>query len=268
MKVTVDYMSDLHIDFHARQINNTIKWRKNTLDVLQQCVDQSKIQSHILVLAGDISHWNLQTKWVLEYFAELYDKVLMTYGNHDLYLVSKTQENKYKRDSFKRLFEIIDFAENHDKICLLSRNRPTKITTEWGSKISVFGDFMYYPLNSTTAQNFYENVSNDSSFVLLESFDKEYEKSKIAYENWLQNESQQAEYSLFVPHVPPIWTPSHSRYQPECYLAPVDELPPNTIFGHTHENFVKDIGGIQWATNTWGYDKIGTIKTLELIPNE
>lgn len=260
-------MSDLHIDFHAKQINNTIKWKKNTINVLQQCVDKSEIKSDTLVLAGDISHWNLQTKWVLEYFAEIYDMVLMTYGNHDLYLVSKTQENKYKRDSFNRLFEIIDFSLNSNKIHILTRNNTLNYPILSGSNISVFGDFMYYPLNSTTAQNFYKNVSNDSNFVLLERFEQEYEKSKLAYENWLQKESRQAEYSLFVPHVPPIWTPSHSHYQPECYLAPVDELPPNTIFGHTHENFVKDIGGIQWVTNTWGYDKIGKIKTLELIPN-
>lgn len=69
---------------------NQIKWEKRTREIVNRLISNGN--GEVLVIAGDFTEWNQQTLWVLDEAAKQYEKVYFTYGNHDLYLLSKSQK--------------------------------------------------------------------------------------------------------------------------------------------------------------------------------
>lgn len=103
----LDTISDLHIDFYIRADGVL-----NDDAIKTYCNNELFAPNHkhaeILIVAGDLSHYNFQTKAVLEYLQkEYYTKVFFVTGNHDLYLVNdqyKTSQQRVKelKGMFKR----------------------------------------------------------------------------------------------------------------------------------------------------------------------
>jgi len=110
----IGFVSDTHLDFY---INNKANKTKNYIrDVLKP------ESGDVVIIAGDISHYNHQTKELLENLTDYYNDVLFTIGNHDLYLVSKSQQSKYNLNSFKRESELEEWANNKRNIHFLNGN--------------------------------------------------------------------------------------------------------------------------------------------------
>lgn len=113
MSLTFDIISDLHLDFHLKQNANEKKYDafcKNKL------FDEGFEHGEILLIAGDLSHYNNQTKAFFEYLVKKYYKELFfVTGNHDMYLINKKQEKKYK-NSQARLTELKEMFKDNEKI--------------------------------------------------------------------------------------------------------------------------------------------------------
>ncbi|MGG4386513.1 metallophosphoesterase, partial [Priestia megaterium] len=100
----VDYASDLHFNHWMRWTENQIKLEKRIRELTNRLIENGN--GEVLVLAGDFSEYNSQALWILDEAAKSYERVYWTFGNHDLYLVSKSQKKEYG-DSMGRLDELI-----------------------------------------------------------------------------------------------------------------------------------------------------------------
>ena len=63
-KLKVDYVSDLHINHYVKFTNHQEKWESQTREWTRNLLKDST--GEVLVLAGDFSEWNNQSKWFIE----------------------------------------------------------------------------------------------------------------------------------------------------------------------------------------------------------
>ncbi len=98
----VDYLSDLHSDFwvNFNKGNSFLKMQSFVIETIPE------VPGEVLVLAGDLSHYNEQTIQMLTIYKDYYNEVIIVTGNHDMYLVSKNQQDKYSWSAEKRLNEL------------------------------------------------------------------------------------------------------------------------------------------------------------------
>ncbi|PXA12944.1 hypothetical protein DD899_13180, partial [Staphylococcus pseudintermedius] len=74
--MNISYISDLHIDHWVKHNNNQIKHEKQVKEFINNLIEKSNLKiKEALVIAGDISHYNKITMWVLEEFSKQFDKV-------------------------------------------------------------------------------------------------------------------------------------------------------------------------------------------------
>ncbi|MRI57995.1 MAG: hypothetical protein C6H99_00640 [Epsilonproteobacteria bacterium] len=94
------HISDIHLEFHIKNAH------PKKIDYLVHALLPSKdFFADVLIVAGDIAHYNHFSIPFLRRLKEHFTQILVTYGNHDLYLISDRQQKKYHQDSFRRLEE-------------------------------------------------------------------------------------------------------------------------------------------------------------------
>lgn len=113
-----DIISDLHLDFF---LNHTSSLNEKKL--VRYCKDvlfyEGHIHSEVLLVAGDIGHYNYQAKVLFEYLVKhYYKKIFFVVGNHDYYLISTNIEKKYG-NSRNRVQELKDMFKDNEDIHLL-----------------------------------------------------------------------------------------------------------------------------------------------------
>ena len=114
--MTIDILSDLHLDFHLKsEVPLTEKRVKHFCDVVFE-----NRKSDTLIIAGDIGHYNWQNYEVLKYLSENYYKhIVCVLGNHDYYLINESQAKKYNRNSFERVDDLRLLLNSIDNVhCL------------------------------------------------------------------------------------------------------------------------------------------------------
>jgi len=72
------------------------------------------LDGDILVIAGDLSHSNIQTKHLLLELKKYYKEIIVTFGNHDMYLLSNSVIYKYKSKSENRIKELKEICNEID----------------------------------------------------------------------------------------------------------------------------------------------------------
>lgn len=237
--LTIDYVSDIHIDFHATWTNNLKKLEKKTKKFIRDKLDGKEEKGSILVIAGDIGHYNLQTKWVLEEFAKDYKLVYFLLGNHDYYLVSQSQEVKYKKNSMERFNELKEWFSNTN-VHVMNQCK-TIILNGW--KIGFTN--AWYPLETREQQEFFEE-HNDSVCIHDMDIQMLYRTEK----EWLEANK----FDVLVTHVP-IEVTERSKERTACYYAPISYHAKHVIFGHTHERLKVKKGNVSLYSNAWGYEE-------------
>lgn len=237
----VDYISDLHLDFHIRMNSNQKKYEENTYKFLEQLLPKEK--GEVLVIAGDISHYNIQSYFALKFFSEQYDKVYFVTGNHDYYLVSGEQEKKYKKNSKKREFELFDMISSLYNVVYLNN-----YTIHEHNGVTFAGDTNWYPLQDIHEKSFFYNVSNDSKLIRGMLIEELSQQQHYQYD-------QLDKVEVLVTHVPSIQINSHIKYNSYyCYLNQLDPKAKHHVFGHCHEQNVYDKAGYNFYINALGYD--------------
>lgn len=237
----VDYISDLHLDFYIKHSGNYKKWEFKTHEFLKSLLPNKL--GNILVIAGDLSHYNIQSYWTVEYFSKIYEHVFVVYGNHDYYLISNGQRKKYKNDSVNRVAELSNMLTELDNVTVLE---DFEVREYNGYKIA--GSTSWYPLTEFKDYDFFKTYSNDSNLI---------SKLDIQHENFRELEKYNAmeDVDILVTHIPPIMIDSHHIYGgTSCYLNELKNIKAKYhVFGHCHEQAVYNKAGIKFSINALGY---------------
>lgn len=168
----IHYMSDLHFDFY---INYTDKESSNKrfLNNYLQLTGILKIpedERNILIIPGDISNTNREAKFLLKELKKLFKEIIIVTGNHDLYLHTSSQANKYKNNSWNRVKEMKDFCIEND-IHLLDGGVIELQGIKFGG-LGMTWDSSYYEYltesktNASEILSFFRNYMNDSRYIL------------------------------------------------------------------------------------------------------
>lgn len=265
-KLKVDYISDLHLNHYVRWDKNQIKWEKNTR-VWGRTLLQTK-QGEVLVIAGDFSEWNHQTLWFLEECAKQYEQVFFVTGNHDYYLLSKTQQRKYG-DSKGRQAELLDLASKIPNVQPLNYE-----VVEYEGKTIAGGSLWYLP-KTIADWNFYFGTSNDSTYISVLAAHDGIVSSLKDIPHYLYKEAmdwydtlQGPFVDLMISHIPPVHPPISTYERNACYDCPVPFLASEKwICGHQHIQGTFEKAGTLFYMNALGYpneNNILTLKTLEI----
>jgi 3',5'-cyclic AMP phosphodiesterase CpdA len=242
----VDYVSDLHFNHWMRWTDNQLKWEKRTRALANRLT--RKGNGEVLVIAGDFGEWNCQAKWILDEVSKSYERIYWTFGNHDLYLLSKSQRKKYV-DSINRLNELIEMTSYLENVVPLIRN-----TDMYKGKVFV-GDAMWYLPKTLEDWEFYLGVSNDSKCIRINGYTQTdipryLHKQSMDWYDTIEGLNP----DVFVSHVPPVHNP-HSPFEPNgCYMVDTPFIEADHwICGHDHLQFEFEKVGVKFHMNAIGY---------------
>lgn len=237
----IDYISDLHLDFHIPYSKDPQILYETTTAFLASMLPEKL--GDVLVIAGDLSHYNQQSVMMLTYFAEHYPHVIGVLGNHDYYVIPK-QHHLYEQSSRKCVDELKHLLQHAQNIHLLER-----FDTIFIDGKTFAGATNWYALEDYDEIQFFKKHLNDS--VLIQDFDirQEHLMEKEAFE-------QLKHVDVCITHVPPIFIESHERHgSAHCFIHPIDLRADYYIFGHCHEQCVYERVGWQFYINALGYPK-------------
>lgn len=258
--MNISYINDLHIDHWVKWNPSQEKYKVRVQKFVQDLIDRSNIENkEVMIIAGDISHFNLINKWVLEVFNEQFEKTLVVSGNHDYYLISKNQKKKYENSSIYRAKEMAEIVEDLDNIVYFHSVYGTGALSYKGK---VFAGITMTSLPETDEEkSFYQNIMNDSKYIT--SSPEVYNTCDLTVYNYLK----ELNIDVFISHYPLVRTYSHNKHLNDgslgSYLCRVDEMvAPINFFGHVHEeDQLYEVVGTKHYTNALGYpqEKLSTI---------
>jgi len=242
----------------------------------------------VLIIAGDLGHYNQQTMFLLIELKKLYKEIIVTFGNHDLYLVNNSQISKYKANSEARLEELKEICEGLDIHFL-----DGKVVTINGVKFG--GSGSWYNLPTSQDIESWKKTMNDSRIIFSGFAPKPYGNyyNSTLYEqpsnNWkTQNfwEREKAKLlevasegcDVFITHIA-LNEPTKEEGMHEDYIGDPHNIFYYTdniemlkmskckvaIHGHTHQNLDYTKEGINILCNPLGYPSDGTYNTIKQI---
>lgn len=283
----IDYASDLHIDFWISQVNPQHK--KFGLN-LSNFVDTILPKDHstlgdVLVLAGDLSHYNQQTMFLLIELKKYYKNIIVTFGNHDLYMLSKNIIKKYKSSSENRIAELKEICESLDIHYL-----DGQVIDIDGVKIGGTGSWYNLPTNADLKT--WNKVMNDSNYIYhgapstpIGMYQSSYTITNSNWDTqkfWLKEKAKLIEIAkqgcdVFITHVGLNYPPLEGinpKYIGDSnnifYFTDNIELLKQSgckvhIHGHTHDNLDYMVDGINIVCNPLGYPEDNTYCTVKQI---
>lgn len=249
-KVDISYISDLHLDFHVSFTKNQIKFEQCTREFIQKLIQSDISNKEVLIVAGDVSHLNTQSYWCIDEFSKHYKQVLLCYGNHDFYLVSKSQERKYKNNSLNRINELTEMLRLLDNVHVFTDDN---YVFEYDN-VKFGGLTMWYPLETPEQQMFFYNISNDSKLIKGFNISESHDENQSAYKKIVEEDVD-----VMISHVPVISIDSHFKYNSTaCYLTPVKDIhAKHWIMAHSHEQKVYEKPYCTFYMNALGYPNEG-----------
>ena len=291
----IDYISDLHLDFWNREYNpQNLKMKKQ----LKTFIDMLKFnpESEVLIIAGDLGHYNQQDKEFLLLCKEHYNKIVLVRGNHDMYLIGKN-EMKYNLQYRNRIQDMKDFCKENS-IDYLDGD----ILEYRGIKIAGVGmswDESYYCkledrlVSQHEILEFYKNTMNDSRLILdgresyqvTTAYGGKYINISFNPFSYFEQEKKKLEkindfddIDIMVSHYPPTnpFPYGINHYADDLsstfYMfdgeKDIERISPKYwIFGHMHFNYNFIHKDVNFLCNPLGYPGENTynvVKTIEI----
>ena len=237
--IEFSYISDLHLDFYVHAHTPERKQEK-AIDLFVENI-LPDVCCDVLVIAGDIGHYNNQNAYLFKSLKKHFKHVLFVTGNHDLYLINHNQQKKYFNNSFNRLHELRKIVDEIEDVHFLEG----QIVDIDGVKYS--GTSMWYDgsfarksgMVSDIIQMTWKNSMNDNRMIFgMDRYDQIFNEQRQILDSslWLSD--------VYLSHVGPIVPrPLPDRYNvpstgffyfdgEECLY---DENAPKVwVFGHTH----------------------------------
>lgn len=259
MKIEFDFISDIHLDFYISENQQHNKLLKSVNTFINKILPE--YISDILIIAGDLGHYNNQNYYFLNELAKIYKHVLIVFGNHDYYLVSRNQYSKYSNSSLNRMNDMINRIYSIKNVHILRGD----IFEYEGIKYS--GTNMWYDgklsnqialLSVDDIQKLWTNYMNDGNYISeLKKYDGFFDNELTRLEKNIYN------VDVYFSHVGPVLPPNipikyDNTYIRFFYFDGYKYLKNNNsikvwVFGHTHEqyNFTKE--NTEFICNPLGY---------------
>jgi predicted phosphodiesterase len=259
----IDILSDLHIDFY---FNPKLKIKDEQIKKLYDpIIKKNKEIADVLVVAGDIGHYNHQNIRILKYLKEHYYKhIICVLGNHDYYLIDKDSKKQFK-DSFERAEDMRLKINNEENLYYLDGNVIEIDGIKFGGCDSWYNEG--YLKRKYPERNFLEefinknwnSFMNDAKYILgINKFDDIWhiEKSKIedVYEQcdvMITHISPSCKDEHFSPRFQNSFSNTFFSFEGEKYLKNGNMK--YWIFGHTHEELEYEDHGVNCLCNPFGY---------------
>ncbi len=265
----VDSLSDLHLDFYIKNKDPSTNKIQKQVDAFVESILPEKI-GDALVIAGDTSHYNNQTKVLLKSLKKIYKYIFLVPGNHDMYAISRTINEKYSYNFWNRLNELKSICEEVG-VYYLDGN----VVEVDGVKFGGCGGWYDLPTNSD--REMWRRVLNDSNLIyegppinIPYSYGRPTNNTfdtQVYYEDQLQKLRKVAEEGcdVLINHIcqdiPPDYAlPPEYRGDPTNMFYYVDNFDlikqsncEYYIYGHTHnfQEYLKE--NINFLCNPKGY---------------
>lgn len=271
----VDYISDVHIDFYLdyEEYNfDNLKTTKLHEVFSDKCAE-------VLVIAGDIGHYNLQNIFFLKVLREYYgyEKVFFVLGNHDYYLLQANMRKYYNNSSFRRIHEMKKLCREIDGIHLLCGDIiEYKGIKFGGSGLWYDGKYMQrldVSMNKEKMNDLWQRKMLDASMIYgIKRFDslylRELERLHKIYDKC----------DVMITHVNPSIDPKHApakytldklngfySFDGEYYTK--NSTAKYWVFGHIHDIVEYEINDTKVISNPLGYPRENQnfkLRTFEL----
>jgi len=270
---TIAYTSDIHLDFWVNPKENDAKQHK----LLRRFIDDvlNPPDADVLVIAGDIGHYNRQNLLLIEKLREHYKYIVLTWGNHDLYLVSKRQEKEYgtsqqRLKAFKQAcgeMEGVFFLDGDDV--------EIEGVRFWGSGLWYFvEDVAHWRASMSDAMRI---ITPHTMHIDIDGYGKRVRyrfDPQVLYTQETQKLQTAPSVDVVVTHVAPTLpfdiekpTDAYYRFDGKEHISRIN--PKLWIFGHDHRSCDFTVGTTRLASFPLGYpdeksDKVHTINTFNI----
>lgn len=254
-KMRVDYISDLHLDFYINVTGYEKRDRTNVMEIIEALLLEEL--GDVLVIAGDLSHHNVQSYEILRYCSELYPQVFFVLGNHDYYLVSEAQLQNPFYNSKKHVAELMERVAELPNVQLLENFQVHEY-----NGVRFAGATSWYPLEEPWEIRFFKSRMNDSRLIKGIDIQQLHREEMEAYR-------AMPDVDVLVTHVPPIQIDSHVKFGGTAgFLNELVRIPAKVcIFGHCHERKTYKKGDVDFYINALGYPnelEIGRILSISI----
>lgn len=268
--MTIDLKSDLHLDFWIPGNKNPQKQQKHVEVFVQKMLPDNPGQT--LILAGDLSHYNSQVALLLKECKKFYKNVVIVYGNHDMYLINPTIQQKYQWRAINRTQELKNICSNLG-VHLLDGH----IIEIDGVRIG--GLCGWYDVSAEENFTLWSKEANDSKLIspkYKHSFIHRYQRIDDKLPMWDTNSFYQEQLQklknvsnagcdVLVTHVPQMITPRAYREEefrddPNSVFYYVDNMDilkasgaKVYIHGHVHNTLDYHLSGLNIVCSPYGY---------------
>jgi metallophosphoesterase superfamily enzyme len=256
----IDILSDTHFDYYFHHQ----KWKKDeVIEFYKKIIDLENI-GDVLVIAGDIGHYNDQNIRILKILKQFYKNIICILGNHDYYLLGKENKSQFK-DSFERVENMRELINVQDGMYCLNADIVEIDGVRFGGCDGWYNDGYFarqyptesFPKRSTNQQ--WKNCMMDAEYIVgITNFDDifEIERPKI--------EKVYKECDVMITHINPSAKNEHIsvRYQNSasnvffCFEGEKYLKNGNMkywVFGHTHEEVEFIEHNVQCICQPLGY---------------
>ena len=263
--VSFDLVSDLHLDFWVSPKKPKTKQLHFMHRLIKDQLRPSR-SANTLIIAGDIGHYNAQNILFLELLAEYYKHIFLTWGNHDLYLVSNAMHKRYGT-SDKRLQEFKDACTKLEHVTFLDGD-----IVEYNS-LRIWGSGLWYRVE-TYDINHWRFASNDASLIIRNdgyrqiTYDEygsrklyRFDPQKLYHEELqkLSSLSSDDNIDIIITHIPPIlpsWLKDRDGFRFYRFdgIENIRRIQPKVwCFGHIHHSLEFEAEGVKLYCNALGY---------------
>lgn len=251
------FISDLHADFYV-STKTQHKINRMVPQYVKNLIGDHTInsQTDTLIIVGDVANTNQVSIPVLNTLASYFKHTLFVYGNHDLYLISKRNQKKYK-DSWQRLEEC--YQATCKNVHWLGQEFDGPICI---NNLVIAGEAMIAnPYKTDLSTIFYNNYSNDARYIKGDRVAKHLQESNY------YNDLATLKPDIFVSHWPTYITPKYEKDksgEAGMYINEQDPVAPLQIHGHTHEDLHLIRGENRYLSHAVGYtDPTKTIQRIQ-----
>ena len=255
----IDIISDIHLDFWISPKNNQMKQYKNIEFFIKNKLSIKK--GEVLFIAGDIGHYNKQNKIFIELLSKLYKRLFITWGNHDLYLITGNIRKKYKT-SLDRMFEFMQDCNSLENVIFLNGE-----VIEYNN-CKIFGSGLWYKAKNLKK---WQQSMSDASYIVMndgyfdfdiDSYGKKrkyhFNPNKL-YETELLKLKNLKSADIILSHVPPLLPPQKNQDPYDCYYhfngeKFIEKFKTKLwIFGHLHNSYDFYYKNTRFISNALGY---------------
>lgn len=257
--------SDVHLDFWIDAKHPQAKQIRLISELINNCLPEES--ADVLLIAGDIGHYNWQNELLFKELRKHYKHVLWVFGNHDLYMVSKSVTKNFKGNSWARLADMIERSNKIDGVHYLEGNTVEIDGIKFGGH-GMWYDGTYslthFQMNHIAQKKYWQDFMNDSNLINVPD-------TPTGLIDWhtLSKEAIEAvrgivkECDVFMSHVGPDCSRVPSRwhnagtgfyyFDGEELLCEMNEKQA-WVYGHTHDPaFFTNVYGCTMICNPLGY---------------